>query len=1091
MSKTLTDRGFPPLSSFRLIVPPLQLVSAALLEIVKQGAVMYFGLLEEFITSVLETAPELLTDTERVQLVIGLRAKAVLELCRNDAFSDQQAFQHHLSQINTFITNQDKETSNSEMKVSVTNFLRLVHTLMEDHCQRDIFYKNIFPTLFGPKYDSALQALIKKFLLNLHELLPVPNLEQTSLWLSLSPSILKECVDFMNQSKPLKTLIQHHKHHGHKVPKALSSSGDDCILSSLSYHLPNVDKDKGDVVVKTEPTFDPDDWQADNLLSSDSKQVEEDNVNVFYSEFVKNEEEYGQQCVSDVTEDQGASVEVTVPFFEENESSDGDHMDEKWFNHLGTCSRTSNEDGSLVCHVCTKDFDCQKLFDEHKRMCAGRIKGQEEMDPHGSSSSAFHTERLPIDKLNKAVPFDMSNIAPQELISSDSSQEQTSKRSSRVKQCSICREIFTSSTDLMKHMRSHTEQSPYLCCYCGEDFDSYKDCMTHQEDKCKASNQSSKDSSMSHENNMKQEINEVYSEISQSSTTAEAPPNSKAYKRPLTCPKCCQRFTYHKSFEKHQKICSEATSQRIKKINTNNLVDNGRDIFPVDKVMESNAEKSSETMETQTSTTPSTAVASSEISQSSTTAESPPNSKAYKQPQTCPKCGQCFIYYKSFKKHQQICSEAAPRRIKQTKKKHVINNGSDFFSVDKAMELNAEKSSETMESQTATTSSTAVASSEISQSSTTEDASADSKAFKQSLACPKCGQCFTYYRSFEKHQTVCSDADSQTKEPTNTNYFIINGCDFFSVDNTTEINAEKSSETMESQTATSSTADDAEGSQCKDGTFKCTMCEKDFSNIVLMQRHYSESHDVRGPYPCTLCKTTFTRLYELIRHQQNKRLFLCPICKKGFRHPGEIERHQKIHSPTPCKCETCGKIFDSSYALMRHRRTHRERPPVVCTYCGKQFTSKDYLRAHMVRHTDGYPCPECGKVFYQKTLLTYHLYKHKGQEPYLCDTCGKGWPNAALLKVHMVKHREGQPFKCEDCGAAYKRESSLISHRRSKHIGLRPFVCEVCSKAFRINSQLKNHMMVHTGERPYSCPMCGKKFTKGYNLKKHREKPCL
>ena len=67
--------GFLPLSSLRLIVPPLQLVSAALWEIVKQGAVVHYGLLEEFISTVLETVPELLTDTERVQLVMGLRAK--------------------------------------------------------------------------------------------------------------------------------------------------------------------------------------------------------------------------------------------------------------------------------------------------------------------------------------------------------------------------------------------------------------------------------------------------------------------------------------------------------------------------------------------------------------------------------------------------------------------------------------------------------------------------------------------------------------------------------------------------------------------------------------------------------------------------------------------------------------------------------------------------------------------------------------------------------------------------------------------------------------------------------------------------------
>lgn len=70
-----TPSGFLPLSSLRLIVPPLQLVSAALWEIVRQGAVMYYGLLEEFVCTVLEKVPELLTYTERVQLVMGLRAK--------------------------------------------------------------------------------------------------------------------------------------------------------------------------------------------------------------------------------------------------------------------------------------------------------------------------------------------------------------------------------------------------------------------------------------------------------------------------------------------------------------------------------------------------------------------------------------------------------------------------------------------------------------------------------------------------------------------------------------------------------------------------------------------------------------------------------------------------------------------------------------------------------------------------------------------------------------------------------------------------------------------------------------------------------
>ncbi|KAF1383805.1 hypothetical protein PFLUV_G00135630 [Perca fluviatilis] len=630
MSKLLMDHGSLPLSSLRLIVPPLQLVSAALWEIVKQGAVMYYGLLEEFVTSVLETVPELLTYTERVQLSMGLRAKVVLELCSNSDFASPQAIQPHLSRINTYITNQDKETSSSEVKASVTNFLKLVQTLVDDQRQRDTFYQKIFPTVFGPSYDSALLALMRKFLFNLQKLLPVPNLEQASIWLSLSPSILKECVDFLNQPEPLNTLIQHHKHHGHKVPQALSSSGDDCILSSLSYHLPHVDSDKGDT------------------LGSESKKKKEENSK--------------------------------------------------------------------------------------------------------------------------------------------------------------------------KH------------------FDNYEDCETHQEGKCSVSHQHSQDNSSSNANKRNRENAVVSSGITPIPTTRDASANSQA-----------------------------------------------------------------------------------------------------KSPLTCQECGQAFTYYKSFEKHQSRCSKRAPRR----------------------------------------------------------------------------------------------------KEPTNANHCVINACNFRSADNSNGRHAEASPETKESETAkTLTSAEHADDSRTESRAIKCTMCEKNFSEIVLMKRHYSKSHKVRGSYPCPLCKRTFVRLCELVRHQQNKRLYQCGACKKCYTKPGLLNDHEKVHSASvaPRICETCGKSFKSLAHLILHQSKHRERQPSVCSDCGKQFSTKDCLRAHMVRHTGGYPCPVCGKKFYQKTYLKWHLYKHTGQEPYLCDTCGKGWPSAAQLKLHMIEHTEERPFKCEDCGACYKRGSHLMAHRRAKHI---------------------------------------------------------
>ncbi|CAB1428790.1 unnamed protein product [Pleuronectes platessa] len=65
--------------------------AANMWQLVQQGAGRYYGPLEEFVTSVLDNVPELLTCTERVQLVLGLRARVVLECCHIEDFSSPQA----------------------------------------------------------------------------------------------------------------------------------------------------------------------------------------------------------------------------------------------------------------------------------------------------------------------------------------------------------------------------------------------------------------------------------------------------------------------------------------------------------------------------------------------------------------------------------------------------------------------------------------------------------------------------------------------------------------------------------------------------------------------------------------------------------------------------------------------------------------------------------------------------------------------------------------------------------------------------------------------------------------------------------------
>ena len=63
--------------------------------------------------------------------------------------------------------------------------------------------------------------------------------------------------------------------------------------------------------------------------------------------------------------------------------------------------------------------------------------------------------------------------------------------------------------------------------------------------------------------------------------------------------------------------------------------------------------------------------------------------------------------------------------------------------------------------------------------------------------------------------------------------------------------------------------------------------------------------------------------------------------------------------------KTCGQSFRFLVYLVLHQRKLRDERPTVCLHCGKQSSSRDCLKARVVRHTDGFPCTACGKKFYR------------------------------------------------------------------------------------------------------------------------------
>ncbi|XP_067437306.1 uncharacterized protein zgc:113263 isoform X3 [Thunnus thynnus] len=231
-----------PVHYLRLLATPLQLFSAAMWQVVQQGLVDHYGMLEEFVTMVTELVPELMSYSQRAQLILGLRARLVLEMCRGEHPMDMQTIQPHLDRIKAPVsTAKDHHVTINQVEESEVNFVELVHSLLEDPSDRKYFFQDIFPVYFGSKYDAALEMLVWEFISRLEELLPVPDFTQLAALLGDTPSLLDNCLQSFFPPEDMKTILEHHRnlgHFGEKDPRLLPM--DDCILSSLS--LPPVTK---------------------------------------------------------------------------------------------------------------------------------------------------------------------------------------------------------------------------------------------------------------------------------------------------------------------------------------------------------------------------------------------------------------------------------------------------------------------------------------------------------------------------------------------------------------------------------------------------------------------------------------------------------------------------------------------------------------------------------------------------------------------------------------------------------------------------------------------------------------------------------
>ncbi|XP_056133809.1 uncharacterized protein LOC130110665 isoform X2 [Lampris incognitus] len=155
-----------PLSSLRLLVPPLWLMSACMWQVAEQRKIDQYGKLADFITLVTEMVPDRMSPKQSSQLIIGLRARFILELLQRTELFDSQVIDEHLNRIRlgTKLCLKEEVASSfdlSPLDLQMEQFISDTKALRE-LLQHQKWQQNLAKNQFCCMADTILSTLASK-----------------------------------------------------------------------------------------------------------------------------------------------------------------------------------------------------------------------------------------------------------------------------------------------------------------------------------------------------------------------------------------------------------------------------------------------------------------------------------------------------------------------------------------------------------------------------------------------------------------------------------------------------------------------------------------------------------------------------------------------------------------------------------------------------------------------------------------------------------------------------------------------------------------------------------------------------------------